>query len=346
MSQAMKRISDSISKIWSAAIILLLSLLSCEKEEDYGNRIHSAGNDIHFLYWSGSSEEIIYGNHDYYDYYKRSLYAVDINSRVSHKIADIKTSPDNKVFQKESKIFYFNNLDYLNTKLYSVNLSGSTPELIIDSLETPVFSKKYIAFMRRFYTPDTSYTKTILYDLDNKTEKQIESVRNDMPVAISPDGSRLLLRSWDYFYNNFFYSICNTESGTITDLSVSAQLYLYDFFWVDNEVYACKGLITGFDIINVVTGQKINFSEPLTFGNYYISPSGNMVAYLVEERPALAAGFVGNHYFLHILKAGATGKTIIDLERDNEGIGYFTFSPDETRIAYVRKSTDIYILNL
>jgi hypothetical protein len=71
-----------------------------------------------------------------------------------------------------------------------------------------------------------------------------------------------------------------------------------------------------------------------------------MLAYVVEEEPALASGIVGSHYFLHIINTGSAAKTIIDLERDYVYEGYVIFSPDDTRIAYIRDYSDIYLVSL
>jgi hypothetical protein len=345
---------EKINMLNKIALIVLLapifSLTSCEKEK-YGNMLFEADDEIDYLYWSESSDKIYYGYYgasNYLTSYSGLLYAIDVNTGDSWKIAYIKTSPGNPIYEKDDKIYYFEDTEfnYMNVKLYSVNISGSSPVLVLDSLENPFFSKKYIACMRSYYLQDTSYFKAVLYDLDEKTERIIESDRNEMPASISPDGSVILLRSWDLNFN-YSFLLYNTQTGQRTELSISAYSNLYGFFWVDNEVYAYNGLNSGFEIINMVTRQKLNFPEALSYNNTYIlSPSGSMLAYLTVEYPVMASGLVGNHYFLNILKAGEKNKRIIDLERDYISEITIAFSPDNTRIAYVRNSDEIYMLNL
>jgi hypothetical protein len=342
----MKHLSILKRKAGFVIISLLLSLTSCEKEEDYGRLLYSSDDPIGSLFWSESSDEVFYTFET--GYYNKPLYAIDINTKNSRKIADIAMNYGNSIFQKDSKIFYFNDAEYTNVKLYSVNVSGSTPELILDSLQGPVLSKKYVAFLRLYFNPDTSYFKTILYDIDNKTEHAIESGHSDMPAAISPDGSRVLLRSFDEDSSDNFFSIYNTGTGKLTSFPVTNYYYdLFRFFWIDNEVYGFRGSYSGIDILNIKTGLKLNLSETLDYSHSYVlSPSGKMLAYVVAEEPAMASGIVGSHYFLHIINTGTSAKTIIDLERDYVYEGTVTFSPDDTRIAYIRDYFDIYLVSL
>jgi hypothetical protein len=322
----------------------MLSFTSCEREEDYGKAIYSGDEPISYLYWSEASDEIFFCIER--SAFSRSLYAVNINSKDSRKIADITTNAGNSIFQKDDKIYYFNDMDYANVKLYSVNVSGSTPELIVDSLQSPVFSKKYVAFLKLFNLPDTSFIKTFLYDIDNKAETPIESDKNSMPVSISPDGSILLLRSWDLFYNTVFL-LYDTRTSQTTNLPLSYVYDFYRFFWVDEEIYAFRGTQTGSEIVKLRSNTRVNFAEALTYDHSYeLSPSGKMLVYVTEVPPEMAAGLVGNHYYLNILKAGSSEKITIDLERDYVFGGYLTFSPDDSRIAYVRDFNEIFILNL
>jgi hypothetical protein len=330
-----------------SVITLMLFLTSCEKEPDYGRRLYSGDEPISCLYWSESSDEIFFILEK--NAYTRSLYAVDINSRNSRKITDISTNYGiikNQIYQKDEKLYYFNNIDIMNIKLYSLSISGSIPELIIDSLQTPVFSRKYVAYARFFNLVDTSYVKTFLYNIDNSTITSIESNRNDMPTAISPDGLYVSLTSWD-MYGTTYLSIYDTQSGLMTELHISSAWEYFNFFWADDELFGFRSTITGLEIINMKSNNKVSFAEALTYGNNYIlSPSGKMLAYVTEVPPAMAAGLVGNHYYLHILYAGSKSETTIDLERDYVNGGDIIFSPDETRIAYIRDSNDIFILNL
>jgi len=326
-----------------AAIILMLTFTSCEKEKDYGKAIYSGDEPISFLSWSESSDEIYFCIEK--GTYSRSLYAVNINSKDYREIADITKIYPRSIFQKDEKLYYFNESDWANVRLYSVNVSGSVPELIIDSLQAPVFSRKYVAFMRQFNFPDTSYVNTILFNIDNKTETQIMSDINTMPVSISPDGSYILLRSWD-FYNAFFI-LYDTRSGQTTNLSGSYVYDLFSFFWADEEIYAFRGGQTGPEIYNLNSNSKIIFAEALTYNHSYAaSPSGKMLAYVMEVPPEMAYALVGNHYYLHILYAGTSDKTTIDLERDHVFERNLIFSPDETRIAYIRDFNEIFVLNL
>ena len=321
----------------------MILLTSCEKEKDFGKALYSGDEMISYLTWSEYGDEIYFAVER--DNYRRTLYGVGINTGDSWKIGDITANYGAALFQKDGKLFYFNDLAYMNTKLYSIDVSGGTPGMIIDSLESPVFSRKYVAYLRSYYFPDTSYTRTILYDLDNKTERIIEPDRNYIPVAISPDGSTLLLRWWNYYYMSYL-TIYNTESGLTADLATAENSYYFNYFWIDNEVYTFRESGMGtYEVYNLATRQKLSYSEPLTYQySFAVSPSGSKIAYIVTEYPALAGGWVGNHYYLHILKAGASGKTVVDMEREYISGSTLTFSPDETRIAYVRDDTDIYIM--
>ena len=316
--------------------------------------LFEAADEIDFLYWPASSDNIYYscyGSYSYYEnYYGYSwpLHAVDVNTGNSWKVATIKTSPGAQIYKKDDKIYYFDDTEYnyLNIKLYSVNVSGSVPVLVRDSLESPIFSEKYIASFKSYFLADTNYTKAVLYDLDTGIETIIESDITEVPLSISPDGSTLLMISRD-LNNNNKYLLYDTQTKQRNILSASPNLNLYGFFWVNNEVYALKGLSNYFEIINVVTGNKLTYPESLDYNKQYIiSPSGSILAYITVEYPELASGLVGNHYYLNILKAGESKKRIIDLERDDYIQGTMVFSPDETRIAYLRNSDEIYLLNL
>jgi Tol biopolymer transport system component len=342
----MKHLSILKRKAGFVIITLLLSLTSCEKKEDYGRLLYTSDDPMGSLFWSESSDEVFYTVET--GYYNKPLYVIDINTKNSRKIADIATNYGNSIFQKDNKIYYFNDAEYNNVKLYSVNVSGSAPQLIIDSMQTPVFSRKYIAFTRTF-TTDTTFTyKTILYDLETGTETAINGESLYMPAAISPDGSRVLLRSFDEDSSNNFFSIYDTGTGQLTSLPVTNQYYdLFRFFWIDNEVYGFRGSYSGIDILNIKTGVKLNLSETLDYSHSYVlSPSGKMLAYVIAEEPAMASGIVGSHYFLHIINTGTSAKTIIDLKRDYVYEGTVTFSPDDTRIAYIRDYFDIYLVSL
>lgn len=328
-----------------AAFILIILLTSCEKEKEYGRALYEGDEMINYLFWSENSDEIYFAVER--ENYRKTLYGVGINSGDSWKICDFVASYGVPMYQKETKIYYFNDMVYQNTKLYSIDKTGGSPVMIIDSLESPQFSKKYVAFLRSYYFPDTSYTKTILYDLENNTERIIESDRNYSPVTISPDGSTLLLMWWAN-YGMPHLTLYDTESGIYTDLPASENLYIFKSFWRDNEVYSFRESGTGiFTVNNLVSRQKLSWPEPLTFGHEYsVSPTGTIIAYIVTEPPALAEGLVGNHYYLHILREGSSVKEVYDMARDEISGGLLTFSPDETRVAYIRGNTDIFILTL
>jgi len=323
----------------------MILLTSCEKEKDFGKALYSGDEMISYLSWSENGNEIYFIVER--DNYRKNLYGVDINSGDSWRIGEILSNYGAALFQKNSKIFYFNDLTYMNTKLYSIEKTGGSPKMVIDSLDSPLFSNRYVAFMRSYFLTDTSYIKTILYDLDNESERAIESTVILTPAAISPDGTLLLLRWIDNYNYTLHLSMYKTETGEISDLPSSQNLYYYTYFWKDNEVYALGDYGSGPAIYNISSNQKLTFPEPLSYSNSYtFSPSGSMLAYVVTEYPAMAQGWVGSHYYLHIMKTGASEKIVFDMERESISGYTLVFSPDETRIAYVRDNTEIYVLTI
>jgi len=335
-----------MKKTGIAIIMLMILPCSCEKEKDYGSALYEGDEMITYLCWSENSDELYFTIER--DNYRKSIYGVDINTGESWRVGDIMANYGTGLFLKDDKILYFNDLSYMNTKLYSLETSGGTPQMIIDSLEYPVVSTKYLAYSRYISLPDTSFNRFMLYDLDNKTESIINTDKTCVLLSISPDGSQIL-----FGYPNYMSSIpdlvlYDTGTGLITDLPVSGNSYLINYFWIDNEVYAFSETGMGtYTVYNLVDRNKLSYPEPLTYNHsYIISPSGRKIAYLVVEPPALAEGLVGNHYYLHILKSGSSEVTVIDMERKSVFENTMIFSPDETRIAYVRDDTDIYVMTI
>jgi hypothetical protein len=326
-------------------LTFMFLLTSCEKEKDFGKALYSGDEMISYLCWSEYGDKIFFAVES--SNFRKTVYGVDVNSGDSWKVGDITSGYGSSIYEYQGRIYYFNDANYQNVKLFSLDASGGTPEMKIDSLESPLFSKRYVAFMKSYFLTDTILIKTVLYDLDNESERAIESTVNLTPAAISPDGTILLLRWVDYYNYMLHLSMYNTETGEMTDLPSSQNLYYSTFFWKDNEAYAFGDYGTGMAIFNVSGGQKLAFPEPLSYANAYsVSPSGSILAYIVSEYPAIAEGWVGSHYYLHILKTGASQKIVIDMEREPVTGNTLVFSPDETRIAYVRDNTDIYVLTI
>lgn len=344
------------NKVFSSRLVLpfllalMLSAAGCEKEE-YGEMLSEADGVIAALTWSESGSQILYVTWDEQDYYKRHIWLADIASGNVNMITSVTADlePDRIINEKDGRIYYFNTTynEYWSLKLFAIDFSGSNREMILDSLQNPVFSQKYVAYIKYYYLPDTSYSEIQLYDLDNKTTKKAEIGRDGYPVSISPDGSTLLIQSFDIQYNRTVFILYDTGSDTGTELTVSSTLYFSKYFWIDNSVYGWSGYGEYSKIINLASGRELAFSEPLTsVYPYALSPSGSILAYMFAEPPALAQGLVGSHIYLYILRAGSAEKTVIDLDRGDIYPGIIAFSPDETRIAYVRDGNEIYILDL
>lgn len=326
-------------------LIIMFSLHSCEKEE-FGNLILSSDKEINRLLWSQTTDEILYFG--YPDNYGNSwpLYAADINTGSTRKVTDISSYYGNPIFQKDSKIYFFNDLDMSRVKLYSVDISGGTPELVKDSLISPLFSEKYIAYIRTEST-DTSYNAiTVLYDMETGSETVIGPDSNYSPISISPDGEWVIMGIMGDYYEPVLSLFCSS-TDEFTKLKISSLSQIYSFYWIGHEPYTIQWTQSGCNLKNMITGNNSFTSEDLnTQCSISVSPGGQYVYYLEEEVPALASSIVGTHYFLHLYNTGNKTETVIDLERDRVYLKGITFSPGENRIAYIRDSDQIYIIDI
>ncbi len=326
----------------------VLLLHSCEKDEEYGNLLFSSDDNISYIGWSETTDEILYLNeYNYYDYNNsRALYAVDINTKNTRKIANVTNNYDYPIFQKGNKIYYFNDTFYGYLSLNSVDISGTSAELVKDSLSSLLYSRKYIPYVRYTYTDTSASWHTVLYDLESGLETVIDPGTNNSHFSISPDGEWLLLEVIEDIYFSRLSLYC-TSTGEFTNLKLSSLSDINGFYWINDELYTLSWNYSDYKLKNMQTGDILFTSKDLEDHSYFsLSPSGQFLYYIEEERPALAASLVGSHYYLHLLNTVTRAKTVIDLDRDNvyqEGI---TFSPEENRIAYIRDYDQIYIVDL
>jgi hypothetical protein len=329
-------------------MILVLSLTSCRKEgdmnNDLNNLIFSSEDPISYIYWSESSNRILFIIENPYVSYGLSvmIYTVDINTKRSSKVVDILNQSGYSICLSNNKIFYTNPLDPGNIKLYSWDMSEQTCELVKDSLINPHLSKKYLAYIKNISDDPTTSWTTVLYDLENGSEKIMVPGSNNFPLSISPDGNRLLLGISDN--PDGIPILVNTMTGDIINLTLSYYSSACGYYWKEDEVYTMVKNDLECSIQNMRTGDILISSEDLNNGcscSFNFSPSGQFIYYVNEERTA--QGTLEKSY-LNMINTNDLEKTVIDL--GNILVYTAKFSPDETRIAYIGDNNKIYILNL
>ncbi|OFY60230.1 MAG: hypothetical protein A2Y71_15085 [Bacteroidetes bacterium RBG_13_42_15] len=325
-------------------MILMLSLVSCEKEVDLSNLIISSEEPLSYIYWSESSDDILYIIEDPYVSYGLgvSIYTVDITTKENRKIIDIINHAGYIISLTNNKIYYTNCLDPDNKKLYSWDISGQTGELVKDSLVYVTYlSKKYLAYLKNIPNELTPLWTTVLYDLESGSERIIAPGSNNFPLSISPDGSQLLLGVSN---KDGLPSLVNTQTGDITDLTLSYYSSACGYHWKEGAVYTMYSDGLECSIKNMRTGNILISLEDLNNGcscSFNFSPSGQFIYNVNEVRTA--QGKLEKSY-LNLINTNNLEKTVIDL--GDRLVYQVKFSPDETRIAYIGDQNKIYILNL
>ncbi len=325
-----------------ALSILIITLISCEKEVEPGNMIFSSVYPISNIFWTESSNEILYITEDFNLMigFTVSINFVDISTKVSRKAIDIQNQSGYQIYLNNNKIYYTDCLDPDNIKLYSVDISGQNNELVNDSMcHNLHLSKKYMAYLKDPYTTST----TALFDLETGSERIIAPGSVSFPLSISPDGNWLMMAISEN--TDGIPLLINTTTGDITDLMLSYHSSYCGYFWRDDEVYTMWSVSEmECNIENMRTGEILISTKELQSEcscTFTFSPSGQYIYYVNEIR--------NNDYeieklYLNIINTYTLERTEIDM--GNKSIFLIKFSPDESRIAFIRDDYDIYILNL
>jgi hypothetical protein len=337
----MRHISLNPGRSAYIIMILILSLRSCEKEVDPSNLILSSEDPISYIYWSESSDKILYSIEDpsTINGLSVSLNIVDISTKETRKVIDFNNHAGYRIYLNNNKIYYTDYLDQANIKLFSLDISGQNNELVRDSLGyVQHFSKKYLVYLKNQVTSCT----TVLYDLVTGSEKTITTVSNNFPLSISPDGNLLMLGKSDNL--DGIPILVNTMTGDITGLILSYYSSACGYYWKEEDVYAMYLDVPECYIKNMRTGEILISSEDINNEcscTFSFSPSGQYIYHVKEVRTE--QGKLEKSY-LNLVNSGTREKIVIDLlDKIVYGV---KFSPDETQIAFIGNSNKIYILNL